>query len=131
MLYARQICEKLSLHSTKPLVLCISLVERGRGLDVVRDVLAKLFEAARQYFVVQQGARPPWILTFGNHNRLVVGFIDAGEESRLVVVDPRWSEPTVKTLSKAEFVKLINAEYLGSGGFDPNAVHMQKGKTKY
>ena len=45
MLYARQICEKLSLHSTKPLVLCISLVERGRGLDVVRDVLAKLFEA--------------------------------------------------------------------------------------
>jgi Ca2+-binding EF-hand superfamily protein len=36
-----------------------------------------------------------------------------------------------KTLSKAEFVKLINAEYLGSGGFDPNAVHMQKGKTKH
>ena len=32
-----------------------------------------------------------------------------------------------KTLSKAEFVKLMSAEYLGAGGFDPNAP--QKGKT--
>ena len=35
-----------------------------------------------------------------------------------------------KTLSKQEFVKLIESEYLGSGGFDPNAAHMQAGKTK-
>ena len=32
-----------------------------------------------------------------------------------------------KTLSKQEFCKLMNADYLGAGGFDPNA-QMRKGR---
>ena len=31
-----------------------------------------------------------------------------------------------KTLSKQEFIKLLSAEYLGAGGFDPNAKNIVK-----
>ena len=36
--------------------------------------------------------RAPWILTFSNHVRLVVGFIDDPDNPQLIVVDPSWSD---------------------------------------
>jgi len=33
-----------------------------------------------------------------------------------------------RTLSKEEFIKMLKAEYLGSGGFDPNLVHKKGSK---
>ena len=36
--------------------------------------------------------RAPWILTFSNHVRLVVGFIDDPDNPQLIVVDPSWHD---------------------------------------
>ena len=36
--------------------------------------------------------RAPWILTFSNHVRLVVGFIDDPNNPQLILVDPSWRD---------------------------------------
>ena len=49
-----------------------------------------LLQRARAYFLVPD--RAPWILTFSNHVRLVVGFIDDPDNPQLIVVDPSWHD---------------------------------------
>ena len=49
-----------------------------------------LLQRARAYFLVPD--RAPWILTFSNHVRLVVGFIDDPDNPQLIVVDPSWPD---------------------------------------
>ncbi len=55
------------------------------------DRVDKLFEAARDYFLMS-GPRAPMILTHSNHVRLIVGFIDAPGNPQLIYVDPIWSK---------------------------------------
>ena len=55
------------------------------------DRVDKLFEAAREYFLMP-GPRAPMILTHSNHVRLIVGFIDTPGCPQLIYVDPIWSE---------------------------------------
>ena len=46
--------------------------------------------------------RAPWILTFSNHVRLVVGFIDDPDNTQLIVVDPSWRDVRgVEVLTRA------------------------------
>jgi hypothetical protein len=42
--YARQIIEKISKHSTLPLLLAISLQENGRGVNIFETVLNTIEE---------------------------------------------------------------------------------------
>ena len=42
--YARQIIEKIAVHSHKPLILGIALVQEGRDAKTFQDILNKLFE---------------------------------------------------------------------------------------
>ena len=35
-----------------------------------------------------------------------------------------------KSLSKGEFIKLMSADYLGAGGFDPNAHNIDRNPIK-
>jgi len=44
--YARQIIERISATSDKPLLLALSLKPEGRDAETFRDVLNKLFEIA-------------------------------------------------------------------------------------
>ena len=46
MLYARKICERLSVHSDRPLLLAINLCEAGRDLETMKTVLSALFESS-------------------------------------------------------------------------------------
>ena len=49
-----------------------------------------LLQRARAYFLAPD--RAPWILTFSNHVRLVVGFIDDPNNPQLILVDPSWRD---------------------------------------
>ena len=42
--YARQIIEKIAVHSRKPLILGIALIQEGRDAKTFQDILNKLFE---------------------------------------------------------------------------------------
>ena len=71
-------------------------VFRDAGLPVTTrafyeaDRVDDLLQRARAYFLVPD--RAPWILTFSNHVRLVVGFIDDPDNPQLIVVDPSWHD---------------------------------------
>ena len=43
-LYARQIIEKLSTKSDKPVIVSISLIPEGRTMETVKDVMSALFK---------------------------------------------------------------------------------------
>ena len=81
-------------------------VFRDAGLPVTTrafyqaDRVDDLLQRARAYFLVPD--RAPWILTFSNHVRLVVGFIDDRDNPQLIVVDPSWSDVRgVEVLTRA------------------------------